>query len=146
MADRAESIPRNTFFAFAMRIVGAVFTGGLVLFLVRYLGPDDYGLYALALSVGGMLLLPVDFGISRSAARFIAERRHDDSEVAGVLRQALALKLLTAAAGAAVLVVAAGPIANAYDAEELEWPLRVMGIAVAGQSLMMLFTTSFEAL
>lgn len=146
MTDRAESIPRNTFFAFAMRIVGALFTGGLILFLVRYLGPDDFGIYALALSVGGMLLLPVDFGVSRSAARFIAERRHDDSEVAGVLRHALRLKLLCAGLGALVLIAAAGPIADAYDAEGLEWPLRVMGIAVAGQSLMMLFTTTFEAL
>ncbi len=146
MTDRAESIPRNTFFALAMRIVGALFTGGLTLFLVRYFGPDDYGIYALALGVGGLLVLPADFGVSRSAARFIAERRHDDTEIAGVLRHALRLKLLTAGAGAVALIALAGPIANAYDADALELPLRVMGLAVAGQSLMMLFTTTFEAL
>jgi O-antigen/teichoic acid export membrane protein len=146
MADRAESIPRNTFFALAMRIVGALFTGGLTLFLVRALGPEDYGVFALALGVGGLLILPADFGISRSAARFIAERRHDDTEIAGVLRHSLRLKLLGAGLGALVLIVAAEPIANAYGAPGLEWPLRVMGLAVAGQSLMMLFTTTFEAL
>ena len=146
MPDRAESIPRNTFFALAMRIVGALFTGGLILFLVRYLGPDDYGLYALAVGVGGLLVLPADFGVSRSAARFIAERRHDDTEIAGVLRHALRLKLLGAGIGAVALIALAGPISNAYDADGLEWPLRVMGLAVAGQSMMMLFTTTFEAL
>jgi O-antigen/teichoic acid export membrane protein len=146
MADRAESIPRNTFFALAMRIVGALFTGGLTLFLTRYLGPDDFGVYALAVGAGALLILPADFGISRSAARFIAERRHDDTEVVGVLRHALRLKLLGAGIGAAVLIAAAGPIANAYGTSELEWPLRVMGIAMAGQSLMLLFTTTFEAL
>ena len=72
-----ESIRQNVLFAFAMRVVSALFTAGLTLFLVRYLGPHDYGVYALALSVGGVVLLPADLGVTRSAARFIAERRGD---------------------------------------------------------------------
>jgi O-antigen/teichoic acid export membrane protein len=141
-----ESIPRSAAFAFAMRVVGALFTGALTLFLVRYLGADDYGVYALALSVAGLLLLPADFGISRSSARFIAERLGDQSQVAAVLRQALTLKVLGAGFVAVVLIATAGPIANAYDVPDLEWPLRVVALAVFAQSLLMLSMASFEAI
>lgn len=143
-ADR-ESISRSTAFALAMRVVGALFTGGLTLFLVRYLGPDDYGIFALALSVGGLLLLPADFGISRSAARFMAERL-GGSQPAAVLRQAIALKAIGVGVIALALIAAAGPIANAYDQPSLEWPLRVIALALLGQSFMVLFRATFEAM
>jgi O-antigen/teichoic acid export membrane protein len=129
-----------------MRVIGALFTGGLTLFLVRYLGPDDYGVYSLALGVGGLLLLPADFGVSRSAARFMAERREDPSAVGAVLRHALRLKSVGTGLVAIALIGLAGPISSAYDAPDLEWPIRVVAVAILGQSFMLLFTTSFEAL
>ena len=141
-----DSIRRNTGFALAMRIVGALFTGGLTLFLVRYLGPDDYGVYALAISVGGLFLLPMDFGLSRSAARFIAERRADAASVGTVLLSSIRLKAIGSGLGALALAALAGPIASAYGETDLEWPLRIVALAAFGQSFMLLFTTAFEAL
>src|SRR4051795_3786008 len=99
----ADSIRRNTGFALATRIAGALFTGGLTLFLVRYLGPDDYGAYALAISVGGLFLLPMDFGVSRSAARFIAESRKNATEVRAVLVHSIRLKAIASGLGAVAL-------------------------------------------
>ena len=141
-----ESIRRNAAFALAIRVSGAVLTGGLTLFLVRYLGPDDYGVFALTLSVGGLLLLPSDFGISQSTARFVAEHRDDEGAVGDLLGNALSLKALGAGLVSAALVAAAGPIADAYGIEELEAPLRLMAIALLGQSFITLFAAIFEAL
>jgi O-antigen/teichoic acid export membrane protein len=141
-----DSIRRNTGFALAMRVVGALFTGALTLFLVRYLGPDDYGVYALAISVGGLFLLPMDFGVSRSAARFIAERREDAAGVEAVLFSSIRLKAIGSGLGALALIALAGPISNAYGESDLEWPLRIVGLAAFAQSFMLLFTTMFEAL
>jgi O-antigen/teichoic acid export membrane protein len=141
-----DSIRRNTGFALAMRLVGALFTGGLTLFLVRYLGPDDFGVYALAISVGGLFLLPMDFGVSRSAARFIADRRKDAGEVGAVLLSAIRLKAIGSGLGALALCALAGPISAAYGADGLEWPIRVVAVAAFAQSFMLLFTTTFEAL
>jgi O-antigen/teichoic acid export membrane protein len=129
-----------------MRIVGALFTGGLTLFLIRYLGPDDYGVYALAVSVGGLFLLPMDFGVSRSAARFIAERRKDAAGVGAVLLSAVRLKAVGSGLGALALGALAGPISAAYGVDGLEWPLRIVAVAAFAQSFMLLFTTMFEAL
>jgi O-antigen/teichoic acid export membrane protein len=141
-----ESIRRNAAFALAIRVSGAILTGGLTLFLVRYLGPEDYGVFALALSIGGLLLLPSDFGISQSTARFVAEHRDDQRAVGDLLGNALSLKALGAGFVSAALVVAAGPIASAYGITELEWPLRLMAVALLGQSFITLFAATFEAL
>jgi len=108
--------------------------------LLRALGPAGYGIFALALGFGGLVLLPSDFGISQSAARFIAERRGDPEAVAAVLFDAVRLKLLIAGPLALALAGLAGPIADLYDQEALTWPLRAVSIAVFGQSMMQLFS------
>lgn len=129
-----------------MRVISALFTGGLTLFLVRYLGAHNYGVYALAMSVGGVLLLPADFGVTRSAARFIAERQADSREVVAVLRHSVRLKAVGTGLVAVGLFAAAEPIADAYGVSELTAPLRIMALAITVQSFMLLFTTTFEAI
>jgi O-antigen/teichoic acid export membrane protein len=53
---------------------GLLSIGTLVagLLLVRHLGPGDYGLYSLALSIGGVTSTLFDLGITRYAARAVA--------------------------------------------------------------------------
>jgi O-antigen/teichoic acid export membrane protein len=129
-----------------MRAVSALFTAGLTLFLVRRLGAHDYGVYALALSVGGILLLPADFGVTRSAARFIAERRGNLAEIAGVLRHAMRMKAVGAGVVAVALIAAAGPIADAYGAPSLKTALWIVAVAIVVQGFMFFFNTTFEAI
>lgn len=128
-----------------MQLIGVLFTGALTLFLVRALSPDGYGVFALALSVSALLLLPADLGLSQSAARFIAERRGDRSQMAAVLGHTIAIKAIGTGVVAIALVAAAEPIAAAYGTPELAWPLRIVAIALVGQSFMALFIASFEA-
>jgi O-antigen/teichoic acid export membrane protein len=140
-----ESIRRNTAFALAVQLTSAVFTATLALFLVRKLSPDGYGIFALAVAVGAVATIPSDLGISASAARFIAEHRDDPSAVGVVLAQALRLKLAISASVSIALVACAGLIASAYGEPDLVWPLRAVGVAVFGQSLMLLFGAAFIA-
>ncbi|MDX6651773.1 MAG: hypothetical protein QOJ38_554 [Solirubrobacterales bacterium] len=91
-------------------------------------------------------MLPADFGISQSTARFIAERRDAPAEAAAVLAAGLRLKLISAGALAAGLFALAGPIADAYNVQGLVWPLRGMALALFAQSLLMLYSGAFVAL
>lgn len=141
-----DSIVRNTTFAFVVKIGGALFTAGLTLFLVRALGPEDYGVLTLAVGVASLAVMIADFGISASAARFVAEHRENASRVGRVLVDSLKLKLIASASVAAATFALAGVVANAYDTPEMLWPLRIVSIAVFAQSLMLLFTAAFEAL
>jgi O-antigen/teichoic acid export membrane protein len=141
-----DSITRNTGFGLAVKLLGAAFTGVLTLYLVRALGPKDYGVFALAVSVGGLVLIPSDLGISQAAARFIAEQRHVPRAVAAVIADALRLKLLVSGLVAVALIALAEPIASAYGTSALTWPLRLVAIAVFGQSLMLMYGGALEAL
>jgi len=141
-----EGIARNTAFALFVQLTTAGFTAVLTLFLVRALGPAGYGLFALAVGIGALLTLPSDFGISPSAARFVAESREDPSTVAAVLAGALRLKVLIGLAVSGALLVAAPAVAAAYATPELTWPLRGVAIALLGQNMMFLFQGAFVAL
>jgi len=145
-STRGASIQRNAAFALVTQATTAAFTAGLTLYLVRALGPAGYGIFALALSFGGLVLLPSDFGISQSAARFIAERRGAPQEIGAVIFDAVRLKLVIGAALAVALAALAGPIADLYGQQALAWPLRAVAIAIFGQSMMQLFTGAFYAL
>ncbi len=140
-----ESITRNVGFSFLVGVTSAVFTAILLLFLVRELGPEEYGVFALAMSVGGLVTLPANLGIANATSRFMAESRHDRATVHGVVSDAFRLKLLASGFFCLVLVVAAEPIANAYDTPELTWPIRILAFAVFGQSMLQLYDQIFEA-
>ena len=142
----ADSIVRNAIFAGASKASGAAFTAVLTIFLVRYLGPEEYGVFALALGVGSLMTVPADLGISVSVARFIAERRGDPDAMARFVSDAIRLKLFVTGAASLALVALAGPVASAYDTPELAWPLRILAIATFGQSVMIMWATIFEAL
>lgn len=141
----ADSIRRNTAFAFAVQLTTSVFTAILTLVLVRALGPHGYGVFALALAVAGLVFLPSDFGISASAARFVAENRDEAPTVARVLADALKLKVIGSGLVSLALFFAAGPIATAYGEPDLTWPLRAIGISLFAEGILLLFTRAFMA-
>jgi O-antigen/teichoic acid export membrane protein len=142
----AGSISRNTLFALLAQLTTGVFTTVLTLYLVRALGPDSYGVFALVLSVGVVVGLVADLGIPPSVARFLAERRGDRAAVAAILSDALRLKLGTAALAAGGLFAAAGPIADAYGKPALTWPVRGIALSLFAESVLMLYATAFIAL
>ena len=144
--QQVDSIARNAAFAVAVKLTGTVFTGILTIFLVRYLGPAEYGVFALAMGVGVLMTVPSDLGISMSAARFVAEVRGDADAVAKVVSDAFRLKLVIGGLSSLGLIALADPIASAYGAPELAWPLRILGLALFAQGLMLLWAGVFEAL
>jgi O-antigen/teichoic acid export membrane protein len=139
-------ILRSSTFALLTQLATAFFAAVLTLYLVRALGPTRYGVFALAVSIGGIVLLPSDFGISTSAGRFIAEHQSDRNAVAGVVSDALKLKLVVSTTVCSALFVLAGVIAHAYGVPTLAWPLRGVAIAIFGQSLLLLLGGTFVAL
>ena len=143
---RADGAARNTLFALLTQISTAAFTAGLTIFLVRELGPRDFGLFSLAVSIGGLVLLPSDFVITGSAARYAAEQRGDREAVASLLSSALRLKLAIGVLVSAAMILLAAPIADAYGEPSLAWPIRWLSIAVFAQGLVSFYRYQFNAL
>jgi O-antigen/teichoic acid export membrane protein len=141
-----DRIRTNVGFSLLVRLTGGVFTTVLTLFLVRALDPDGYGTFALALSIGTLVLIPANLGVSQAAARFVAEHRGDHVSAGKVVSDAFRLKLGASMFFTGALVALAGPIASAYGAPELEVPLRIMALAMFGQTLLQLYDSVFEAI
>jgi O-antigen/teichoic acid export membrane protein len=145
-AHRPESVRRNTLFGLATQVTTAAFTAALTLYLVRALGPDDYGLFALSVGIGTIIVLVADFGISGSSGRFIAEESSDRRRVAAVVSDSTWLKLAVLVPVCGALWVLAGPIADAYNAPGLVWPLRGMAIATLGQGMFIFYRNAFVSI
>jgi O-antigen/teichoic acid export membrane protein len=140
-----DSITRNTIFATANTILTATFTVVLTLYLVRALSPEGYGYYTLALAVGALFALPMDFGISSSAGRFIAEHRGDRRAIADYVADALRLKLVISCVLGLGLFLLAGEVAALYNEPSLTWPLRGVALALIGSSLMQIYGAALIA-
>lgn len=143
--SRKGSGRTNLAFAFGVQASTALFTAVLTLVLLRLLGTHGYGLFALALAIASLVLLPADLGLSASTARFLAEARRSRSATYAVLGAGLRLKAAASLVVAGALFGLSGPIAAAYGEPGLTWPLRGMACAVVGQGIMRLCTTSFSA-
>jgi O-antigen/teichoic acid export membrane protein len=141
-----ESVRMSTLFAGGVQLAGTVFTALLTLFLVRALSPDDYGRYAIAIAVGSIVLLPSDFGISASAARSIAEAYGNKRKIAQIFSVALRLKLISALVIGGIIFAAAPFIAKIYSDPSLTTPIRIIGVAVAAQTVFGFASASFSAL
>jgi O-antigen/teichoic acid export membrane protein len=142
---RPAGAARNTFFALLTQMSTAAFTAGLTIYLVRALGPREFGIFSLAVSVGALVYLPSDFGVASAATRFIAERRGNPTAVAELMSDAVRLKLLISGGVSAALVACAGLIADAYGEPSLGWPIRWVALAVLGQSLVAFYRYAFVA-
>ncbi len=126
---------RNTLLQLANQVGSGLFTAGLTLYLVRALGASGYGLYALAVSIAGLLALPAGFGLPMSIGRFLADHRVDRDQLRAILALGLRLQVPLAAAVSIGLFVAAEPLAHAYHDPGLTWPLRWAALAIIGQTL-----------
>jgi len=126
---------RNTLLQFGSQVAAAAFTAGLTLYLVRALGPAGYGVYALAYSIGGLLLFPAGMGLPMAVGRFLADHRENLGHVRAIFRLGLRLQLPAAVITAAGLFALSGLLADAYGEPRLGWPLRWMAVAVLGQAL-----------
>jgi len=141
-----ESLRRSALFAGAVQLAGTVFTAILTLYLVRALPRAEYGEFAIALAVGAVVVLPSDFGVSSSAARYLAESFGDSSRSLRVISTALKLKAFISVFVGSAIFVAAEPIAHAYGHPALVAPLRLIAIAVTAQTIFGLTLSLFTAL
>jgi O-antigen/teichoic acid export membrane protein len=135
---------QNAGAAFGLQVVSVVATGGLTLALIRLLGPLDFGRYAITLAIGGVVLLPIDAGLTGSTGRYVAQETKR-ARIAQMLLSGLALKLVTGLVATAALAAAAPLIARGYGDDRLVWPIRLLAGVVLAQSLLGFVIGSFNA-
>jgi O-antigen/teichoic acid export membrane protein len=141
-----DSILKNAASSFAAQMTTASLTAVLTLFLVRALGPKQYGLFAVAISVSAIAIAFADVGISSSTARFVADHRGRGAELSALIADALKLKVVITGLVCALLAALASLIAGVYGDPELVWPLRGIALATFGQSTFLMLAYVMTAL
>jgi O-antigen/teichoic acid export membrane protein len=141
-----ERVSRSASFAFISKMVGALLTAILTIFLGRALTETQYGNLTFALGVVALATLFADLGIATSSGRYMAERRDDPVAAARVFRTSWHLKLWVALAASVALFAFAGPICDAFGSSGAAWPLRVLSVSLLAQSMFALFLGSFIAI
>jgi O-antigen/teichoic acid export membrane protein len=141
-APRDPGAIRNTLLQLASQAAGLVFTGGLTLYLVRALGASGYGVYALAVSIGGLVLYPAGLGLPWSVGRFLADHRDDVGQLRAILLLGIKLQAAASLVASVGLFVLAGPVADAFGNPHLGWPLRWMAVSLIGQAMFGFLTSA----
>jgi O-antigen/teichoic acid export membrane protein len=141
-APADPGVVRNTLLQLTSQVAGLVFTGGLTLYLVRALGPSSYGVYALAISIGGLLLYPAGLGLPWSVGRFLADHREDVNQLRAILLLGVKLQAAASLVASAALFALAGPIADAFGNPQLGWPLRWVALSIVGQAMFGFLTSA----
>ncbi|MET0604044.1 MAG: oligosaccharide flippase family protein, partial [Baekduia sp.] len=130
-------------------LTGLVGSAGLtfvaLLVLVRTLEPSQYGLFALGFAINQVAFVVADAGLANSTARALAAATtaHERARAAS---SGLAIKGTVSIAVALVLALAAPTIASAYDHPDLEAVLRATAVALAAQSVFMLYRHGLNAI
>ncbi len=141
-----DSILKNAASSFAAQMTTASLTAVLTLFLVRALGPKQYGLFAVAIGVSAIAIAFADVGISSSTARFVADHRGRGAELSALIADALKLKVVITGLVCALLAALASLIAGVYGDPGLVWPLRGIALATFGQSTFLMLAYVMTAL
>ena len=112
LASRSDilALLKSAVQVFAIRLIGAGLSYASVIFLARWLGAYNFGIYAYVLVIITLLGLALSFGFNSSTLRFVASflARKKFRRLSGFLKQSfgtvLGLSLLGALCGAGLIM------------------------------------------
>lgn len=85
---------KESFWALLAKLFAAGMGFIIFIFIPRALGPKDYGILAVTLSILSFFMLFADFGISASSSKFIAQYvKKDKSQIRNIIKDVLQLRL-----------------------------------------------------
>ncbi|THF74697.1 oligosaccharide flippase family protein [Cohnella fermenti] len=127
-----------------MLLMGAQYTTQIVwplvnLLVVRYLGPEQFGLYASAIAIITLLTFIPDFGLQQAALNLNARNQFS---ILSILRKSMRMGM--AYAGAAILLVIVWISLVPYDDVEIKWLAVLMSFTFLRVACVTVITTRLQ--
>lgn len=118
----SKRIARGVKATFGAELLRLAAQAGIILLLTRvFLGPDEYGLVFLAISVFSVATLFGTLGIPKSTAKFLTEYRgKDESQVRNVLRTSITFISIIVSIVCVVFFLLSDTIVEIYDEPALQ--------------------------
>ena len=145
----AEDSARSSFFLIIGSLLSTIISAVSTILIGRFLGPELYGQYALALTVPQLLFLFADIGINHGLIRFSASLRSkgQTSQLIPLIKHGLVFKLLIG-----LIISTANFAFSGYFASyllgrpELEPYIKIASISIIFQVIATTATSSFVGL
>src|SRR5574341_1200041 len=111
---------KESFWALLAKVFAAGMGFLLFILVPRLLGPKDYGIFALTLSILIFFMLFADLGISASSSKFIAQyAKKDKSQIRNIIKDVLLLRIFTLAIAFVIGYFSINFLTKTFEAPEL---------------------------
>lgn len=130
MLSTAQRFVRDVGFSFTSLAVMALVGFILRIFLARYLGAGDLGLYTLTYSVYSIGILLSAFGIGQALTKYAAEFREDTPRTNLLVSSGVITVPALGCAVGLIIYVSSSPIASLFDMPELAGLLRILAFTL----------------
>jgi O-antigen/teichoic acid export membrane protein len=145
----AEDSARSSFFLIVGSLLSTVISAVSTILIGRFLGPELYGQYALAIVVPQLLFLFADIGINQGLIKFSASLRSkgETSQLVPLIKHGLVFKILIGLTISAANFAFSGYFATyLLNRPDLEPYIRIASISVIFQVVATTATSSFVGL
>lgn len=149
LSDVAKASVRGSFFLFLGNMSSTLVVAFTSILVARLLGPEDYGLYSLALIASSFLTVLSDLGISPALSRFSARfhSRGRDQKVVGLVKAGMIFKFIFPLLLSLVLLLLSENIATwVLGRPGIGFLIRLTAFYLVGQAVFMTLNSIFIGL
>ncbi len=145
----ARKVARNAVYNSSATLIGNVSGLIITVFLARALGPDNFGIYSLSISIAFLVLVFTDLGINQTVIRYVsfALGKNNLPMLRGYIRELAKMKIVLMTISAFSLFTLSGHLAvYAFHDERLTIPIKIVSIFIFLYSLSGFLTGIFNGL
>jgi len=130
----AKNSTRGGYYLFAGNMLATVIMSVSSIIIANLLGPENYGLFSLVLSIPSLFIGLADFGITSAITRFIA--KNGDSDVKSVVKSGLFFELIVGAAASVLCFIFSDVLARyIINTPEAGFYIRIVSVLILLQTL-----------
>ncbi len=131
MSDGVQKFAKDVGYSFAGLAISGAAHFVLRIFLARYLGPADLGLYTLSFTAYSFGLLLSAFGIGAALTKYVAEYKGDNPRISALVSTGSLISFIIGIIMGLMMFIAAAPIANHFfHMPQLGPLLRIIAISL----------------
>jgi len=141
---KAESLVKSSFWNFMMIFFGKIGGFTFVILLARFLLPEKFGIYSLAIYITLFFVMFADTGINQTILKFFSEGLKKNSKDAlPVYKYLLKFKIILVVSLTTILIILSYPISIFFNKSELFVPLLISSFYIFVLSLESFFISFF---
>ncbi|WP_456369180.1 flippase [Geoglobus sp.] len=145
----ARRVAKNAIYNSSAVLIGNISGLIITIYLARALGPENFGLYSLSISVAFLVLTFTDLGITQTLVRYISEAYGKGNRplVRGYIKELGKVKLILAVSVSATLLIISNYLAlSVFHNEKMATPLRIVSLFILVHPLSTFLTGIFNGL